>query len=82
VARDEPLGLELEAERLGRVEGRCPFHDVSVGEIPLETGRRAKLPCRYVVEKTRPRALERQIRPHDNLITFSRRCNANSKILC
>jgi hypothetical protein len=25
VARDEPLGLELEAERLGRVEGRCLF---------------------------------------------------------
>jgi len=32
VARDEPLGLELEAERLGRAEGRCPFHDLSVGE--------------------------------------------------
>jgi len=25
VARDEPLGLELEAERLGRVGGRCLF---------------------------------------------------------
>jgi len=32
VARDEPLGLELEAERLGRVGGRCSFHDLSVGE--------------------------------------------------
>ncbi len=32
MARDEPLGLELGAERLGRVGGRCPFHDLSVGE--------------------------------------------------
>ena len=32
MARDEPLGLELEAERLGRVGGHCPFNDVSVGE--------------------------------------------------
>jgi hypothetical protein len=41
VARDEPLGREtyrqahvasLGAERLGRVGGRYPFHDLSVGE--------------------------------------------------
>ena len=42
MARDDPLGLEpfgselkaelLEAERLGRVKGRCPFHNLSVGE--------------------------------------------------
>ena len=31
-ARDEPLGLELGAERLGRVGGSCVFHGVSAGE--------------------------------------------------
>jgi len=34
-SRSEPNGLQverLEAERLGRVGGRCPFHDLSVGE--------------------------------------------------
>jgi len=34
-SRSEPNGLQverLETERLGRVGGHCPFHDVSVGE--------------------------------------------------
>jgi hypothetical protein len=34
------------------------FLTVSMGEVPLEAGRRAKLPCRYIAEKTSPRALE------------------------
>jgi len=34
------------------------FRDVSMGEIPLEAGRRARFPRRYVAEKTSPRALE------------------------
>jgi len=29
-SRSEPNGLQV--ERLGRVGGRCPFHDLSVGE--------------------------------------------------
>ncbi|HUV60185.1 MAG TPA: hypothetical protein VMW09_08745 [Desulfatiglandales bacterium] len=34
------------------------FRNVSVGEIPPEAGRWAKLPRRYVAEKTSPGALE------------------------
>jgi hypothetical protein len=34
------------------------FRNVSVGEIPPEAGRGAKLPHRYVAEKTSPGALE------------------------
>jgi len=34
------------------------FRDVSMGEIPLEAGRRARFPRRYVAEKISPRALE------------------------
>jgi hypothetical protein len=77
VARDE----------LGRVEGLRPFHDVSVGEATLRLRRKCGAPLmlagrRYVVEKTRPGALERQIRPHDPPRAFSVMHNANSKILC
>jgi len=31
-----------------------------MGEIPPEAGRWAKLPCRYVVEKTKSRSLDRE----------------------
>jgi len=34
------------------------FRNLSVGEIPPEAGRRAKLPHRYVAEKTSPGASE------------------------
>jgi len=40
VARDELLGLELEAERLGRVGGHCPFHDLLVGETAVRLRRK------------------------------------------
>jgi len=34
------------------------FRDVSMGESPPKAGRRAKLPRRYIAEKTSPGALE------------------------
>jgi len=36
------------------------FRNVSVGEIPPEAGRWAKLPHRYVAEKTKSRSLDRE----------------------
>jgi hypothetical protein len=38
--------------------GALFFRNVSMGEIPPGAGRGAKLPRRYVAEKTSPRALE------------------------
>jgi len=64
----EPLGRELGAERPpGRTtRGRkarpsrraLSFRNLLMGEIPPQAGRGAKLPRRYVAEKTSPRALE------------------------
>jgi len=34
------------------------FRNVSMGEVPPKAGRGAKLPCRYVAEKTSPGASE------------------------
>jgi hypothetical protein len=36
------------------------FRNVSMGEIPQEAGRRAKLPRRYVAEKSKSRSLDRE----------------------
>jgi hypothetical protein len=36
------------------------FRNVSVGEIPPKAGRWAKLPHRYVAEKTKSRSLDRE----------------------
>jgi hypothetical protein len=67
MARDEPLGLELGAERLGRVGGRLSFHDLFVGETAappmaenaegaslLAIASQAGLPCKQVAQKTSP----------------------------
>ncbi len=75
------------------MEGRCPFHDLSAGEtaapsLPASGGlgegnaEGARLPRRYGLEKTRPRALERQIKYHNHPIAFSLMYNANNKMLC
>jgi len=81
VARDEPLGLEpVESPSAVRhvvelMSSRSEPNGLQVERLGAERLGR-------VGEKTRPRALERQIRPHDNPIAFSVMYNANNKMLC
>jgi hypothetical protein len=69
----EPFGLELMAERpmaLSEIEG-----------LVEENAEGAKIPCRYVVEITRPGALEQKKRPHEPPAHFSVMSNADNKLL-
>jgi hypothetical protein len=74
----EPFGLELGAERL-MAESLMALSKIE--GLVEENAEGAEIPCRYVVEITRPGALEQNKRPHDPPAHFSVMSNADNKLL-
>jgi hypothetical protein len=69
----EPFGLELMAER--------PMALSEIKGLVEENAESRLAGCRYVIEITRPGALEQRKRPHEPPAHFSVMSNADNKLL-